>query len=803
MAALTADAVWIQDTWRLRSVALRGSEIERRAGSKELVLTLGPESFGEKLTLTFDSQAEADRWYGKIQACQSKLVADAPPDAQRVTEGVALVRRAPDVPRVAIGCVAFLHRSPATADRGIQLRAGILGADAIIELQRKKCPEMGRGARQVTGLAIRVQDDDVRKRLRWKWYAEEVSVLTRRMLCLLVIQALLLFLVSAFMAGKTGLTAATGETLSESIVSAGVGLGLVYAWPLVLIVLLGVLRWQELLRPAGFGVLTATTVRGLIVVLAHLLAVFTTGATLAESKIGLLLDPVDWAFIIAGAVICVGAWRLARDASLIVPEEAQVVSRPRKLAARGLLAATGVFALVLFGWAGRARYEESAYLLQKGVDPRREHEALLAMNEGTVHANKGDLEVAEKSFQRSLRIWEALTSKRSAPSVYRMNLALTLNDLGWIRLRKARPDEAEKYYSRAVAIADQLKGDPQLDENAKQVLAEAREVLADLRTENSGKLLDEKDNEAARKYEEAQVTEEKDELKAESIFREAIATWEEILPQATGKDYRKSAVARLARAYLQLGGLQGQLGKHSDSEASLKKSIDYGERAVTLDPARALAKHNLEVARRMLDRLHEQAFQDEIDKLNRAGRFADAIDLFARSIKEQEERVDAGKGLDTAVPSLASRLSRFASFLAHCPDKRLRDTKAAVGYARKATSLRSDVGDYWYTLAMVQYRNGDWRDSLASLETLKARQGELDASDWLLTAMNLHRLKRKEEARSAVATALQWMEERSRKAEGDALQRLEYEMMRPTVEALLREAQNLINGDPVASQKDA
>src|SRR5437868_3414970 len=30
MAALTPDALWIQDTWRLRSLALHGFEIERR-----------------------------------------------------------------------------------------------------------------------------------------------------------------------------------------------------------------------------------------------------------------------------------------------------------------------------------------------------------------------------------------------------------------------------------------------------------------------------------------------------------------------------------------------------------------------------------------------------------------------------------------------------------------------------------------------------------------------------------------------------------------------------------------------------
>src|SRR5262249_50095143 len=161
------------------------------------------------------------------------------------------------------------------------------------------------------------------------------------------------------------------------------------------------------------------------------------------------------------------------------------------------------------------------------------------------------------------------------------------------------------------------------------------------------------------------------------------------------------------------------------------------------------------------------------------------------NIKEQEERARSGKDHDTAVPSLAYRLDRFAWFLAHCPDRRLRDTKAAVEYARRATSLRSDVGDYWYTLAMVQYRNGDWRDSRASRDRLKGKQGELDACDWLLSAMDLHRLNRQEEARSAMRKARDWMDEKSRKVGGDPLLRMEYEMMWPAIEALLREAKDL------------
>ena len=75
MVALTADALWLQGTWRLRSIKLHGLAVERNGPGHQLGLALGPERGGERLTLTFDTAAEVARWFEKIQACQSKLAA--------------------------------------------------------------------------------------------------------------------------------------------------------------------------------------------------------------------------------------------------------------------------------------------------------------------------------------------------------------------------------------------------------------------------------------------------------------------------------------------------------------------------------------------------------------------------------------------------------------------------------------------------------------------------------------------------------------------------------------------------------
>jgi tetratricopeptide (TPR) repeat protein len=804
MVSLTPGAVWIQDTWRLRSLVLKDFVVEKRSSRKEIGLSLlVAESPGEVLVLKFANAAEAKRWSDKILEWQAKQDPDAPSANAPVPEGVALVRRAPDVPHVVLGPVSFLHGTLQTADRGLQLRGGIRGADAVIELKRKKCSEMGFGARQVSGLAVRAEDADAAKRLRWTWYAEETGTLANRMLVLVLAEAILLFLGVAFLPGKSPLFAATGESGLESIVSASAGVGVFFAWPLLLIVLLRILRWRELLRTVGIAVLAVITLRGLVVELTHLLVVVTSGAGPAQSKIWILADPVDWAFMIAGVVLCKRAWQLYSRSREMLPEEALVASVPRKIWSRGLLAVTVVFLVSELGFAAMSRHEESTHLVQAGVDPIREHEARLALNEGADFADKGNLGQADEAFQRSLRLWETLAAGGSSPPIYRANLAITLTNLGWVRVQQARYDEAETYYARAVTLADRLKGDPHLDADVKRSLDRPREALATLREQRSAvheqaniKLLNQKSKEAYQKYEEAAVKDDKGDPEAQRLYREAITLWEEVLPQATDEMYRKHAPAQLLEAYLRLGDLQRSRDDHNAAEASFKKAIDYGETAVARDPSRPLPKHNLSVARQRLELLRNQTFRVEIDKLQRASRFADSFALFSREIEGLERRVREGKELDLAVPSLASRLNGFAWFLAHCPDGHVRDTNAAVAHARRAAELRPSEEDCWYTLALAQYRNGDWRDSIATLEKLKAIMGEFGATEWLVSCMNLHQLGRKEEARTALRKARQWIEEQTRKAETDLRLRVEFELARPAIDSLLEEATRLLGGEP-------
>jgi tetratricopeptide (TPR) repeat protein len=357
----------------------------------------------------------------------------------------------------------------------------MLGADAVLSVRRQRCPEVGWGGRRATGLAVRLDDADTRKRLRLRWYFEEACALFNRLLLLLVLQAAALLLIAAFLPAGWGLQMATGETPSQWAPKVALALGILYAWPLVLLVLLRALRWPQLLRTAGLVVLAVTTGRILTVWLAQYLAARNTGAWTTSAVFLHPINWINWIFIIAGIVLCVRTWRLAGDARHVLPPEVQAVSTRRKVWARGLFAVTALYALAFLALAGVASYQTSAFLLQPGVDPQREQQALLALNQGLAQVDKGDLAGAELSWQRSLRLWEELTARPSAPPRYRANLAMTLNNLGWLCQRQGRDDDAEKFYARAVALADGLPDELQRDPEFSRTMAGAREALAGLR----------------------------------------------------------------------------------------------------------------------------------------------------------------------------------------------------------------------------------------------------------------------------------------------------------------------------------
>ena len=319
------------------------AKVEIYKHGKELSLTLRPEVSADKLRLIFATAAEGKRCFETLEKLRQQLSPNALPELRAIPEGVSLVCQAPKVAHVIVGRIEFADRTAEKADAGLQLRAGMLGADAVIEVEREKCPELGFGARQVSGVAVRVEDPIGRQRLRWRWFGENVAGLVKHMFLLLVAQAALLFLAKAFGPRAPILYPETVETYSEELVALGKGFGMLYVWPLVVLLLLRVLRRPELLRVAALTILAATTGRGLFLLIFNGLLIHATGTSWTGKNLWILLDPFDWAIIIIGARLGLRAWRLANKARDVLPPESQEATPASLVWSRGLLAATSPF----------------------------------------------------------------------------------------------------------------------------------------------------------------------------------------------------------------------------------------------------------------------------------------------------------------------------------------------------------------------------------------------------------------------------------------------------------------------------
>ncbi len=124
---------------------------------------------------------------------------------------------------------------------------------------------------------------------------------------------------------------------------------------------------------------------------------------------------------------------------------------------------------------------------------------------------------------------------------------------------------------------------------------------------------------------------------------------------------------------------------------------------------------------------------------------------WAKAIADYAEDIRADPASVTAHNSLAW-------LLATSPDPQRRDPVRAVALARRAVELENKDGLFWNTLGVAQYRAGDGRAALASLQrSLELRQGG-DGFTWFFLAMAHWQLGEKRDACYGYNQAVRWME---------------------------------------------
>ena len=98
-------------------------------------------------------------------------------------------------------------------------------------------------------------------------------------------------------------------------------------------------------------------------------------------------------------------------------------------------------------------------------------------------------------------------------------------------------------------------------------------------------------------------------------------------------------------------------------------------------------------------------------------------------------------------PVLAEAQNNLAWLLATCPKTELRDPRAAVDYAERATELDPNQGNFWNTLGVAYYRNGEWEKAKHALQRSMELRNNGDSFDWFFLALVHHKQGQPEQAR--------------------------------------------------------
>jgi tetratricopeptide (TPR) repeat protein len=168
-------------------------------------------------------------------------------------------------------------------------------------------------------------------------------------------------------------------------------------------------------------------------------------------------------------------------------------------------------------------------------------------------------------------------------------------------------------------------------------------------------------------------------------------------------------------------------------------------------PRRGTRLSKAEEARRGLQQMLSAAFVS-----NNTGDFVAAKEAYL-SLLSQGESAGEMQRLGESSPLIAQVENNLAWLLATCPKAEIRDSQQAVKHAQVAVEIEPSTGNYWNTLGVALYRNGEWDAAYDALgRSMKLRDDGGDSFDWFFLAMIDYKQGRKEKARELYEKAVQW-----------------------------------------------
>jgi tetratricopeptide (TPR) repeat protein/tRNA A-37 threonylcarbamoyl transferase component Bud32 len=477
---LSRDTLWVAYRGEIRCLLLRAlTQLRRSRWGNELRLRFHRAGQVVRQSFRFASGQECRQWFELLQDLKAHALVDAPASAAWPRVGpVVLMGRPPAMRYQVLGPVEFHDAKPRRAEVGLQVRAAMMGADAVVDVQEERLPQLAQTVHRRTGMAIQAVDTAGRRELRSRWFATQVSQLSRWMLTLVGVSFILRLVAGLvniwtislssmdgnIMPLPTGetirgqITAFTLQTVPGQIAAITLFVALIHSWPLAVAWLTRGLLWPQLLRPAALAFLALGTwpLAGLLGwLVAGVMHGRWGGATVVFLS---LVDPLNLV-ILLGILLFVcflsrRAWRAYGEFRKLAPDAEQDIPSSRRVGGHLALATSVLYLLLLGGLVAWAHYSLATDLDFSGERKDQGSAEFRRANapdpmDAAAHSNLG-ITLFEQGKPD-----EAIAEFRRAVALDPMNAGTHYN-LGNALHAKGKLGEAAAAYRQAISLDPQF-----------------------------------------------------------------------------------------------------------------------------------------------------------------------------------------------------------------------------------------------------------------------------------------------------------------------------------------------------------
>ena len=458
------------------------------------------------------------------------------------------------------------------------------------------------------------------------------------------------------------------------------------------------------------------------------------------------------------------------------------------------------------------------FLEEKSADPQiRLETARACVAVGTICHDLGRWDRSEEAYLQGIGLLERLLKESPAEYGYRAELTRSYKHLANMYKDTSRREPARERYLQAIALGEAHLEDSPDDPKVQSEVANTLVNYCILARE-----MGEPADEVERRYARAIVLEEsalavdpnnfnyRQELalgeddfglflwahgrkpEAETTCRRALQMRVEIAESFPGV---RRFTSYLARSHQHLGLILAGTHRPGDAEAAYGEAIQILNRLVPeypdipyyrwqlLDaltdlfkllqaPARCEAAKQISQQMLMQEEKLAADYPDSTEIKQRLARHRTDVGVMLMRAGHEREAIEECHRALKIHPDSDLALNNLAWFLVTCQDTSLRDPKQALLLARRAVELVPRAG-YWNTLGVVQYRNGDFKAAVASLQNALPLRSGGNPNDWFFLAMANWQLGARAEARSWYDRAVAGINQD--KNPGESLQRIRAE----------------------------